>query len=236
MRIHTILFLLFLSKKSLEKNIIDINLAIDCFPKSANVLFLIDASPKVNSITFTDLLFRIIPNIIETFNSNLSTFFLSILRYTDKVIEIIPMQKIDNPDLITSKLISIEKETKTSNAVRVLEKSSQIFQEAKKGVNLCIWFTDGLFDDRSFSNLIKKADNLKNSCHILLFNIGLNGDLIKLRRLASENNYVFKTDDINIFFNKTLEIFNTGCINESIKKLSVFLIKHKSHKKDYIRN
>lgn len=231
MRILKIILLLFVTKKSLEKRSIDIDLAIECFPKSANVLFLIDASPKVNSITFTDLLFRTIPNIIETFNSNLSTFFLSILRYTDRVIEIIPMQKIDNPHLITSKLISIEKETKTSNAIRALEKSSQIFQDSKKGVNICIWFTDGFFDDMSFSNLIKKANNLKNSCQILLFNIGSNGDLIKLRRLASASNYVFNIEDINIFFNQSLEIFNIGCINESIKKLSVILIKQKSHKK-----
>lgn len=223
-----LLFFLFLAKVSLEQKTVDINLAIDCSPKSANVLLLIDTSPKVNSDTFTDLLFRIIPTIIKTFNSQLSKFFLSILRYTDRVIEIIPMQKIDNPNLITSKLVSIEKETKTSNAIRALDKSSQIFDGLIKNTNLCIWFTDGLFDDRSFSNLAKKADTLKKSCQILLFNFGSNSDTIKLKRLASASSHVFKIEEVDRLLNKSVEIFNVGCINESIKRLSFFLYKYKS--------
>ncbi|RNA15210.1 hypothetical protein BpHYR1_010924 [Brachionus plicatilis] len=233
MKLNKVIFFIFLTKLSLEQKALDIDLAIDCSPKSANVLFLIDASPKVNSNTFTDLLFRIIPTIIQTFNEHLSKFFLSILRYTDRVIEIIPLQKIDNPNLITSKLISIEKETKTSNAIRALDKSAQIFQATKNNVNLCIWFTDGLFDDRSFPSLVKKADNLKNSCQMLLFNFGPNGDVIKLRRLASANNFVYKTQDIDAFLNKSIEIFNFGCINDSIKKLSFILFNYKSLDKNY---
>ncbi|CAF0831552.1 unnamed protein product [Brachionus calyciflorus] len=223
-------FLLFYSiKKSLS---LGIDLVIKCSPKSANILLLIDTSSNIDSNSFNDLTNRIIPSLIDDFKSNLSNFFLSIIPYSDKI-EVMALEKVDETVSFKNRLNAIEKKNANSNHILALEKSTKLFRDVANNLNLCVWFTDGKFQDNIFSNITRKADNLKNFCQILTVNIGKVSNQMNLKRVSSEPRLMFELNKIDLFSSKVNEIFNLGCISDAIKKLSLSVIKIRFQKKKY---
>ncbi|CAF0831572.1 unnamed protein product [Brachionus calyciflorus] len=148
-------------------DIIQKDVIISC-SKSANVLFLIDTSSNIDTNTFNDLATQIIPRIIDTYESILSNFFLSILSYSDRINEIMPLQEVLDGNLLKDKLNLLEISNAQVNHINALEKSSSIFNDLTDKPNLCIWFSNSDFSD--LVNIQSESFINRNSCILVAFN------------------------------------------------------------------
>lgn len=191
-----------------------------CFPQKANILFLIDSSQSSDANNFADLVNRVIPFIIDEFDETLSKFSLSVIIYAKKLTEIMPLHETFDVNLVKAKLAILQQTNQVPNHALALKKSVAVFSDFLDIPNLCLWFTDGNFM-QDFKEAISKADKLKSSCHIFIFNISTNNNNIMLMRLASAPNFVFDLSKLDEFLKRTRKIFRSACQRSIQQRLQI---------------
>ncbi|RNA15211.1 hypothetical protein BpHYR1_010925 [Brachionus plicatilis] len=211
---------------------LDANAHVRCFPQSANVLFLIDSSTSSGANNFVDLINRVIPFILDEFNESLSKFLLSVVSYTQKLTEIMPLHESFDIDLVKAKITILQQDNQIPNHILALKKSATVFTDLVDVPNFCLWFTDGDFIE-NFKETINQADRLKSFCQIFIINIGSNNNNMKLMRLASAPNFVFDSSKLDEFLQKTRRIFISACQQSIHRKFSTKLIRFKHDTQEF---
>lgn len=196
----------------------NLNSKMNCFPKSANVLFLIDSSMSSGANNFADLTNRVIPFILDELDESLSIFSLSVISYAQQLTEIMPLHETFDIDLVKAKLTILQQSDQMPNHILALKKSSAVFTGLNDVPNLCLWFSDGDFI-QDFKETIGQADRLKSFCQIFVINIGNNNNNMKLMRLASAPNFVFDSTKLEEFLKRIRKIFLLACQQSIIRKL-----------------
>lgn len=194
-------------------------ITVDCSPKTADILFILDSSDKIDLTKFNEATTQSIPQIIKKLSSSSVDLAISVITYSDKIEEVIPLQKIFDIQLIEDKLNNLERRSSISKPIKALEKSIEVFKNLDTiSPKICLWFTDGVLMDDQLSLINKRANSLKNHCHLFIFNIGKNSNKPRLMKFASAPSFVFNLNELQDFYPITKNIIAVSCFEFQINK------------------
>ena len=65
---------------------------------------------------------------------------------------------------------------------------------------LCVWFTDGNFDDDGLRNVRRQTNFLKQTCNLFIINLNKNTSIKnRMKIFATSRNFVFDLNEIDLF-------------------------------------
>lgn len=195
---------------------------IDCSSTSSEVVFIIDSSNSISVPDFTNVITNIIPSMIEKSTFASSGLKIGIINYSNTTEIAWPLVPMKNIDIVKNRLNTLQKLDQKSRPIDAIHKAAEMLKNADSHTpRLCVWFTDGNFENQDFSKIRKEANNLKNLCHLFLVSSGLHSNSSKLKKLASAPEFALDINRIEVFTQVSKKLAKISCAQIAMVKFNL---------------